>query len=79
MLQQYHSELGGTAKFKNTARYNPFIRKWAVRTREELKGRGVSFFEKSQANPDVNIYYMTDKAFDKYCETSNVSQELLFD
>lgn len=79
MLQQYHSELGGTAEFNNTARYNPSIRKWAVRTKEELKGRGISFFEKSQANPEENVYYMTGKAFDKYCENNNVSQDILFD
>lgn len=79
MLQQYHPELGEHANFKNTARYNPFLNKWAVRTKQELKGRGISFFEKSQANPEVNIYYVTQKAFDKLCELTNISQELLFD
>ena len=45
MLQQYHSELGEKRKFEATAWYNPFIKKWAVRTKKELKGRGVTFYE----------------------------------
>lgn len=77
MLQQYHSELGEKAKYNNSAKYNGFIGKWGVRTKEELKGRGIKFYEVGEDGR--NIYYCTTKAFDKLCETMNISQELSFD
>lgn len=77
MLQQYHSELGEKAKYNNDAWYNGFIGKWAVRTNEELKGRGIKFYEVGEEGR--NIYYCTQKAFDKLCESMDISQELLFD
>lgn len=75
MLQQYHSELGEKAKYKTTARYNAFVSKWAVRTKDELNGQGIKFFEVGEDGR--TIYYMTQKAFDKFCKENNVSQELL--
>ena len=77
MLRQYHSELGDKQKFETTARYNAFISKWAVRTKEELKGQGIKFYEIDEQGR--NFYYVTKKAFDKLCEKINISQELLFD
>lgn len=77
MLQQYHSELGETKKYNNTARFNPFISKWAVRTKEVLKGQGIKFFEIGEDGR--TIYYLTQKAFDKICEKTNISQDILFD
>lgn len=77
MLQQYHSELGEKARYNTTARYNGFIGKWAVRTDQELKGRGIKFYEVGEDGR--NFYYCTQKAFDKLCESMNISQELLFD
>lgn len=79
MLQQYHSELGEIKEFETTARYNGFIGKWAVRTHEELTGQGIKLFEKAQDGTERNIYYVTEKAFDKLCKIINISQELLFD
>jgi hypothetical protein len=63
--------------FETTARYNAFISKWAVRTKEELKGQGIKFYEIDEQSR--NFYYVTIKAFDKLCEKMNISQELLFD
>ena len=77
MLQQYHSELGEKRKFEATAWYNPFIKKWAVRTKKELKGRGVTFYE--VAYDGRNSYHCTQKAFDKLCEQMDISQDILFD
>lgn len=77
MLQQYHSELGEQRQFETTARYNAFISKWAVRTKEELKGQGIKFYEIDEQGR--NFYYVTKKAFDKLCDKINISQELLFD
>ena len=48
-----------------------------MRTDEELKGRGIKFFEKSATGK--NIYYCTDNAFDKLCERLDIDQEILFD
>jgi hypothetical protein len=79
MLQQYHSELGEKALYKTTARYNPYMKKWAVRTSEKLKGQGIKYFEAEQGNTGRHIYYLTDKAFNKLRKTMNISQELLFD
>ena len=79
MLHQYHSELGEEKKYETTARYNGFIGKWAVRTHETLSGQGIKFFEKAQDGTERNIYYVTQKAFNKLCQTINISQELLFD
>ena len=77
MLHQYHSELGEKPKYKNTARYNGFIKKWAVRTDKELKGRGIKFFEVGEDGR--RIYYCTTKAFEELCNKMDISQELLFD
>lgn len=77
MLRQYRPELGEVQQFETTARYNAFISKWAVRTDKELKGRGIKFFEKSQTGK--NVYYCTQKAFEKLCESIDIDQELLFD
>lgn len=79
MLRQYHSELGEKQEFKTTARYNPFVKKWAVRTSEDLKGRGITFFEKAHDGTERNIYYCTKKAFEILCDKINIDQELLFD
>ena len=79
MLRQYHSELGEKAKYKTTARFNPFLNKWAVRTNQELKGRGIKYFEEEQGNTGRHVYYVTKKAFDKLCNEINIDQELLFD
>ena len=54
-----------------------FINKWAVRTDEELKGRGIKFFEKSATGK--NIYYCTDNAFNRLCERMDIDQEILLD
>ena len=77
MLRQYHSELGEKQIHDTTARYNAFIGKWAVRTKEELKGQGIKFFELGADNR--NIYYCTKKAFEKLCDKMDIDQELLFD
>ena len=77
MLQQYRPELGGKAKFETTAHFNAFIGKWAVRTHEELKGRGISFYQIDSEGR--NFYYVTPKAFEKLEKQINISQELLFD
>lgn len=77
MLRQYHSELGEKRIYETTARYNAFIGKWAVRTKEELKGRGIKFYDKCEDKR--NLYYCTKKAFEKLCETIDIDQELLFD
>ena len=77
MLRQYRPELGEVQQFETTARYNAFISKWAVRTDKELKGRGIKFFEKSKTGK--NVYYCTQKAFEKLCESIDIDQELLFD
>lgn len=79
MLQQYHSELGETAQYKNTARYNPFIKKWIVRTHEELTGQGIKFWQIEEGKQQRKCYQVTEKAFNKLCKTMNISQELLFD
>ena len=79
MLQQYYSELGEKARYETTARYNAFIKKWHVRTKQELKGRGIKFFEVAQDGTGRNVYLVTPNAFKKLCEEINISQELLFD
>ena len=77
MLQQYRPELGEKAKFETTAHFNAFIGKWAVRTKQELKGRGIKFYQiDSQGR---NFYYVTPKAFEKLEKIIDMSQELLFD
>lgn len=75
MLRQYHSELGETRKNEMTARKNYFINKWAVRTSQELKGRGIKFFEVGEDGR--KIYYCTDKAFEALCNKYDIDQELL--
>ena len=77
MLRQYYPELGEKQIHETTAKKNYFINKWAVHTDEELKGRGIKFFEKSATGK--NIYYCTDNAFDKLCERMDIDQEILFD
>ena len=79
MLQQYHSELGEKALYSNSVRYNPYLKKWVLRTTEDLKGRGIKYFEPEQGNTGRHIYHITDKAFDRLCKTMNISQELLID
>lgn len=79
MLQQYHSELGEKALYNDTARYIPFINKWAVRTQEELKGKGIKFWKYEESGEKRKCYHVTQKAFDKLCKTMDISQELLFD
>jgi hypothetical protein len=78
MLRQYHSELGEKRIYEVSARFNPFIKKWAVRTKEDLKGQGIKFFGKEEKG-NRNIYYCTQKAFDKLCTKIDIDQELLFD
>lgn len=77
MLNQYHSELGETPQYEDKARYNPFMGKWAVRTNKQLSGQGIKFYEIDEQGR--NFYYVTKKAFEKLCQTMNISQELLFD
>jgi len=77
MLQQYHSELGEKAQYKDKARYNAFIGKWAVRTDKKLSGQGIKFYEIDEQG--LNFYYVTRKAFEKLSINMNLSQELLFD
>lgn len=77
MVKQYHSELKEKPKFEATAHFNAFISKWAVRTHEELKGRGISFYQIDSEGR--NFYYVTPKAFEKLEKQINISQELLFD
>lgn len=79
MLRQYHSELGEKQIYEATAHYNAFISKWAVRTKEELKGRGIKFYEKCTDGTNRNFYSCTEKAFDKLCDKINIDQKLLFD
>lgn len=79
MLRQYHSELGEKQIYSDTARYNAFISKWAVRTDKQLNGQGIKFFEKAQDGTNRTTYYVTQKAFNKLCNTMNIDQELLFD
>lgn len=77
MLQQYHSELGEKPQHKDKARYNAFICKWAIRTDKTLSGKGIKFYEIDEQGR--NFYYVTQKAFEKLCQTMDISQELLFD
>ena len=77
MLRQYHSELGEKQKYETTARYNAFIQKWAVRTKEEIKGQGIKFYE--IGSDSRKIYYCTKKAFEKLCSKIDIDQELLLD
>ena len=53
MLRQYYPELGEKQIHETTAKKNYFINKWAVRTDEELKGRGIKFFEKSATGKNI--------------------------
>lgn len=76
MLRQYHSELGEIKKFETTAHYNAFVSKWAVRTKEELKGQGIKFYD--ICVDGRKMYYCTKKAFDKLCIKIDIDQELLF-
>ena len=78
MLYQYHSQLGEKRKYEADARYNAFINKWAVRTKEILKGRGIKLYEEKD-NTGRHFYYCTQKAFDKLCKEMNINQDLLFD
>ena len=79
MLRQYHSELGEKQIHETTARYNAFIGKWAVRTKEILKGQGIKFYEKCQDGTNRDCYYLTKKAFVKICDKIDIDQELLLD
>ena len=79
MLQQYHSELGEEPLYENSASYNPFIKKWVVRTHEELSGPGISFWQEENSNEKRKCYHVTEKAFEKLCEDMDISQNLLFD
>ena len=77
MLRQYHSELGEKQINEVTARYNAFIGKWTVRTKQELKGQGIKFYEVGEDKR--NIYHCTKKAFERLCNKIDIDQELLFD
>lgn len=50
--------------------------KYRLKTKLELKGRGIKFYDTLN---DKNIYYATEKAYNKLCEEYSISWEELLD
>ena len=77
MLIQCHTELESKIKGDTTARFNPYLGKYHIKTYEELKGQGIKF--KEIMEDGRKQYIITENAFNKLCEKMDIYQELLLD
>ena len=73
----YTPEMGDKKPLADIEATISYSGKWRIKTRLELKGRGIKFHDKTE--DERNIYYLTDTAFKKLETQYAISMECLLD